>query len=76
MREWMQARPWWQELLMNWLLFSVGVLVFGALFAVTLGWTDTVPRNAFKFLTITLAWSALVTPFARWRRRARSSTAR
>ncbi|WRZ95425.1 hypothetical protein OHB54_44245 [Streptomyces sp. NBC_01007] len=76
MREWMQARPWWQELLMTWLLFSVSVLVFGALLAVTLGWTDTVPRNAFKFLTITLVWSVLVTPFARWRHRVRSSTAR
>lgn len=73
-KAWIEARPWWQELLINWLLFTVGVLASTAFFAVTLGWTDTVPRNAFKFLTITFAWSALVTLIGRWRRRVRSST--
>jgi hypothetical protein len=72
----MNARPQWQELLINWLLFSIGILASSAFFAVTLGWTDTVPRNAFKFLTITFAWSALVTSLWRWRRRALSAAPR
>lgn len=69
MREWLSTRPWWQELLINWLLFSVWWVASTAFFAVITGWTDLVPRNAFKFLTVTFAWSVLCTPLFRWRRR-------
>ncbi|MFC1404205.1 MULTISPECIES: hypothetical protein [Streptacidiphilus] len=71
-KAWILARPWWQELLILWLLYSVAVLGASAVADIALGWTDLLPGDPYAFLICTLAWAAAFTVFMR-RQRRRSS---
>jgi hypothetical protein len=67
-------RHWWQELLILWLLFSIGETASNLFFRYAFGWTDLRLGNPFKFLTLTLALAALMTAFFRWQRHRKTST--
>jgi hypothetical protein len=64
-----RTRPWWQELLISWLVWTCSALATSAFVAVAFGWTDQWPHNPSTFLAKSFVLSACFTAFLRWQRR-------